>query len=312
MTEAASLLQLLRLPRIGPVSLREILSNLTRIEVSPEKIHELTDECLIHDIRLTREQISALRNSDSDAEEDLDQCSAIGIETLLPSDSRFPRHPLSSLGPLAPYILFAWGELKLLQHPALGVSGSRRATDMSLAGLTTLCEVTASDGWVVISGGARGADEAAHLAAIRRGAGTIIVMPTGLFKPNIRKELIKHLEEGKVLLLSAFPPEQGWTPGSAMQRNRLLAALSRAVVLVEPGMRSGTAGTGKIALKLGVPLFLLDSKRDWNPVEIRFLKAGARSINPDGVTPKKLTLLLQRSWEKSEINRRSKPDSSSP
>lgn len=311
MTEAASLLQLLRLPYIGPVGLNNLLMDLKRINVPPTKIHELSDDCLALDLKLTRDQIEALRSPTSDAEDDLRHCESLGIDVLLPHDNRYPTILSACFGHSAPHLLFAQGKLDLLQLPGVAISGYRQAADVSLASLTVFCEAAGTQDWVIISGGARGADEAAHLCAIRAGAGTIIVLPTGLFRPNFRKELRKHLDEGKVLLLSEFPPEQGWTPGSAMQRNRLIAALSRAVVLVEPGIRGGTTGTGKIALKLGIPLFVLDSGGGWKPPETRFLEAGAQPIDPNGLIPKELTLLLQSAWEKSVINRRSKTESSS-
>ena len=205
-------------------------------------------------------------------------------------------------------MLFAWGNTELLQRPALGLSGSRRAGDMSLAAISKLCEVIGPAGWVVVSGGARGSDEVAHLCAIREGSGTIIVLPAGIYKPNFRKTLVQHLEEGSVLLLSEFSPEQRWTPGNAMRRNRLIAALSRGIVLVEPGTHGGTSGTGRITLKLGIPLYVLDNGSEWTAPETKFIRAGAHPLNPDKLSSKELTLLLQRSWESSKLKRDGVPD----
>lgn len=313
MTEAALLLQLLRLPGVGPVRLRHILTRLAQVDVPLPDITRLSDDRLFLDLHLSPEQVQALRHPASDPEEDLHQCAELGIEILLFSDARYPQRIFSILAESAPPLLFTCGNLELLQCPALGISGSRRASERSLAEITHLCEAVASQGWVVVSGGARGTDEAAHLAAVRRGPGTIIVLPTGVLKPNIRKELMKHLEAGKALLLSEFLPEQGWTTGCAMQRNRILVALSRAVVLVEPDLRGGTGGTGRIAQALKTPLFILDSLKGENAASERFIREGAHLISAQSVTPQELTRSLQRSWEESEAARReSKPEALFP
>ncbi|TKJ40648.1 hypothetical protein CEE37_06705 [candidate division LCP-89 bacterium B3_LCP] len=303
MTEEAHLLHLLRLPLVGPVSLRLILTKLTNIGVPLQRMYELSDDQLLFDLQLTPEQVQAFRNPRSNAEEDLQQCSELDIEFLLSSDSRYPWKILKLLGHTAPHLLFAIGNLELLQMPSLGVSGSRNASEDSLSNIAKLCEMVSSQGWVIVSGGARGVDEVAHLTAIRHGPGTIVVLPTGVLKPRLRKELVKHFEEGKGLLLSEFLPEQGWTQGCAMQRNRILAALSNGVVLVEPGPSGGTGGTGKIALKLRIPLYVLKSSMELNQAAQKIIDKGASQISPDGIKPKALITTLQCNWEESEKQR---------
>lgn len=302
MNEAGILLSLLRLPDVGPVRLRIILSRLSQMGIPPERIYELSEDRLMSDLHLSPEQIQALQCSNRDPEEDLRQYGEMEIEILLPSDRRYPWNVLNLLGRSAPLLLFAKGNLELLQKPALGVSGSRKASERSLAAITELCEAVASEGWVVASGGARGTDEAAHLAAVRRGPGTIVVLPTGVLRPNLRKELTKHFEAGKGLIISEFLPEQGWTTGCAMQRNRILVTLSKGVVLVEPGLQGGTGGTGKIAQKLGVPLYILDSHKRKGEAIDGFLSNGARLLASEGMKARELTHMLQRAWEESALN----------
>jgi DNA processing protein len=155
----------------------------------------------------------------------------------------------------------------------------------------------------VVSGGARGTDEVAHLAAIRADTGTIVVLPTGILKPKLRREFSAHLQSGKVLLVSEFIPEQGWTAGCAMQRNRLLVALSKAIVLVEPGMTGGTAGTGTIAQKLGIPLYILDTPETNKEIAAKFFQQGTQTISAEFFDPSTLITNFQHAWEESEIGR---------
>ncbi len=279
MKEAALNLHLLRLPGIGPVGLRKILTRLDSFDMSPAELFELPTERLIEDMKLTPEQVSALHHADFDPEADIHEFGEMGIRILSPEESVYPSEHLSILGRSRPTILFAMGNLDLLKYPMLGLSGSRKASEESLLQTSEFCERIASEDWVIVSGGARGADEAAHLAAVRRGPGTIVMLPTGILKPNIRGELRKHFDSDKTLLLSEFPPEQGWTNGSAMQRNRLIAALSQGLVLVEPGMKGGTFGTGRLAQKLGVPLYLLWSEETWGKGSEAFIRTGTQPIS---------------------------------
>jgi DNA processing protein len=302
MTEAAAILSLLRLPGIGAGNLRLILARLFQIGMPIERITGLTDQQLSLHLRLSPEQITALRNPASDAQVDLDHCAELGIGTLLPRQPQYPLRVLDLLGRTAPALLFAQGNLDLLSLPALGISGSRRSCEASLAALSQLCAGVASQGWVIVSGGAHGADETAHLAALREGPGTIIILPTGILKPNLRPEFRKRLEEGKTLLLSEFPPEQGWTVGCGMQRNRLLAALSWALTLVEPGRQGGTGGTGRIALKIGVPLFILQGGAGLGEGADDFLEQGAQRLEV-GPHARPLTLQLLQSHREAEAKR---------
>jgi DNA processing protein len=294
MNETAILLQLLRLPGIGPARLRQLLARLFQVGVPVERITELTDEQLALGARLSSDQIAAFRHPDSDASADLQLCAEKGIRALLSSDPEYPLRLISLLGRNAPPLLFVRGNLELLNNSCLGISGSRKASEESLQTTFQLSQSLSQQGWAIVSGGARGSDEAAHLGCLlSEGPGTIIVMPTGILKPNLRRELRKHLEDGRTLLVSEFPPEFSWTPGCAMQRNRLLVALCRATVLVEPGVTGGTAGTGKIALKLGLPLFVLETPSGIGAAGPDLLKSGAHMLNLNQQAPAQLVKIFE-------------------
>ncbi len=308
MREEAVLLHLLRLPDIGPVGVRRILARLAGIGASLREIYHLSTDQLSFDLRLTPEQISYLRDTCGEAEEDLEQCAQHGISVLRPFYADYPRRKLDILDHTQPVMLFCRGNTALFRFPALGVSGSRRASEASLERISELCARVAAAGWVIVSGGARGVDEVAHLAALRQGKGTIIVLPTGIFKANIRPEFRRHLDEGKVLMISEFPPEQGWTPGCAMQRNRLIAALSMGVVLVEPAKKGGTGGTGRIALKMGVPCYVLRHGQEEPEGSESLVKMGARYLRWDGNADDPVKN-FRKHWEISQsVREKQKPE----
>jgi DNA protecting protein DprA len=289
--EAAAALRILRLPGMGPVGFGKLSARLFRRGIPIQRILELSDQQLA-ELHFNVEQINALRNPGSDAVQDLQQCAQEGICVLTPADPQYPLRILALLKRTAPPLLFARGNLDLLHPPAVGISGSRKASDAGLASVTRICQMASRKGWVIVSGGARGADEAAHLAGIQSGVGTIIVLPTGIFRPNLRNALKSYLGKDNTLILSEFPPEFGWTNGCAMQRNRLLAALSRVLVLVEPGFTGGTGGTGRIAMRLKLPVYILKPTPDEAAAEaaLQFIAKGAHPLQPDLYDPDSLIM----------------------
>lgn len=114
---------------------------------------------------------------------------------------------------------------------------------------------------VIISGGARGADQAAHLAAIRAKRPTIVFLPSGL-NEIFPKDLISWrdpiLRSGG-LIISAYAPDDKIRNFRFEGRNRLIAALSQLVFVTEAGRRSGSIMTARLAVELGRDLCVLPS-----------------------------------------------------
>jgi DNA processing protein len=303
MNQAVFYLRLSRLPDVGPVGVRRIFARLQTLQIDPYDIFNLDEEILISELQMTFEQINELRNPARNAETDLEECSRMGINVILQNDSSYPHRAADYMLQSAPLMLFSRGNLDLLKLPAIGVSGARKASEGSLMAISNLCSQTADDGWVIVSGGAVGVDEVAHLAGIRKGPGTIVVQPTGMLRPNYRGEFSRHLESGRSLVISEFPPERPWMPGCAMQRNRLLSALSKVTLLVEPKAKSGTIITGRAALKMKLPVYILDSENLDEPAVNLLIKKGAQRLTPHGWKTGELTQLFMLAIQSSEQSR---------
>ncbi|MEV6812388.1 DNA-processing protein DprA [Micromonospora sp. NPDC051296] len=180
-----------------------------------------------------------------------------GIGVLLFGDDDYP----AKLGPLASSspILFYWGNLDLLKIPGLGMCGSRRASELGLKAALACGEEVQEQGVVVVSGYAKGVDTETHLAALRGGGKTIIVLAEGFDSFRIKKTFPRELfRRENVLVLSQFAPRQPWSAGGAMTRNRLIYGLGLALVVVEAGEKGGTLAAGQGALDTGRPVFVLD------------------------------------------------------
>lgn len=107
-------------------------------------------------------------------------------------------------------------------------------------------------------GHARGVDVEAHIAAIAAGGSTIIVLAEGIARFRLKRALADAgIQPGSLLVLSQFPPRQGWTVGGAMTRNALIAALGLALVVIEAGETGGTLDAGLKGLDLNRPVLAL-------------------------------------------------------
>lgn len=151
-----------------------------------------------------------------------------------------------------PPVLYLRGRRELLDLPSVAVVGTRRATEYGRRSARDLAMGLAEAGLCVVSGMARGIDARAHEAALDAAGATVGVLGSGLDHryPAANRRLYDRME-GAGLLVSEFPPEQPPLSGLFPRRNRIIAALSRAVVVVQAGRRSGALNTVGHALDLG-------------------------------------------------------------
>lgn len=212
--------------------------------------------------------------------------SEIDVKILQKSDDDYPIKLINLLGENAPEKLYIWGNLDLLNKPAVGFCGSRNVSDKGLAVTKDVTEQISDLGWVTVSGHARGVDSTAHRVALENNAGTIIVLPQGLEGFKLRTELKKYAKRDNLLIISEFDLDAGWAVGRAMQRNRTIIGLSDAMVLVESREKGGTFSAGKTALKYNHPLFVVDFKEqeDSNAGNKFFIQKGAIRLSKSRIT----------------------------
>lgn len=179
-----------------------------------------------------------------------------GIKILKRDDLGYPRRLEKTLGDKAPSVLYFWGNLDLLNRPAVGFCGSRNVTDKGIEVTADTAKQIIQQGWVVVSGHARGVDTAAHRTALENGGSTIIVAPEGLLSFKLRRELKQVAKPENILVISEFSPEAGWSVGRAMTRNKTIIGLSNAMILVEARLEGGTFEAGKTALRFKLPLYV--------------------------------------------------------
>jgi DNA processing protein len=186
------------------------------------------------------------------------------IEVVHPGHALYPESVARLEGGDALPFLFCRGVLSLLKTPGVAIVGSRNASDEGIEIARTFGAELALEGENVISGYAKGIDMAAHSGALEKEGTTTIVLSHGILYFSQKKMLEDVDLESNGLIVSQFDPKARWNPGNAMIRNKLVCALSKAVIVVESGSEmsedggmSGTFDAGKSALEMGVPLFVV-------------------------------------------------------
>ena len=171
-----------------------------------------------------------------------------GASLLILGDRDYPRL-LAEIDP-APAVVWAIGNLQLLERPAVSIVGARNASALGLRTARRLARELGATGHVIVSGLARGVDAAAHESALP--TGTIAVMAGGLDHPYPPENvpLFERIKESG-LLISETPFGIAPTSKHFPRRNRLISGLARGVVLVEAASRSGSLITARFALEQG-------------------------------------------------------------
>lgn len=173
-------------------------------------------------------------------------------------DRRFPKRLIAVLGKQAPKNLFLMGNADLIEHHAVSFCGARDASEKGIEAAALCARTAVKNHFVITSGNARGVDRATHREALECGGATILVLPEGMNHFRIAPELKEVWDWGRVLVISQFEPQTVWRSNHAMDRNKVIMALSCAMVVVEAGEKGGTRAAGEDALRLQIPLFAID------------------------------------------------------
>ena len=174
------------------------------------------------------------------------------------ADQTYPQRLLEAADP--PSVLYVNGDPSYLNQPAIGVVGSRNATPQGIENARAFSKALADAGFGIVSGLALGIDAAAHEGALRSEtqSGTIAVIGTGIDRvyPASNKKLA-HLITGNGCIISEFPLGTVAAASNFPRRNRLIAGLGQACLVVEAAPASGSLITARLAGELGRDIFAI-------------------------------------------------------
>lgn len=244
------------------------------VEFARQPIHEVDVACE----KLGAEALARIAKIDDVAAScALAEASSEDCMIVTRSNTEYPPRLLDLCDP--PLVLYCRGNLEAFEGRAVAIVGSRAATTYGKSIAGTIAADFGGFGATVVSGLARGIDAAAHRAAIKAGVATIAVLGSGLsaLYPPYHSLLADEIVAKGGLIVSEFPPKMPARAHQFPMRNRLVAALADAIVVVEAGTKSGALITARLAAELGRYVFAV-------PGDVgRSTSEGTNALIKDGV-----------------------------
>jgi len=197
-------------------------------------------------------------NASLDLEAEYNKVTEKGISILTDDEESFPE--ILRQTPGHPRSVFAKGKLADYET-AVGIVGARRCTTYGKAVAYELAEELAKEGIIIVSGAARGIDTAAHHGALAAGGITYAVLGCGLdiVYPPENRNLLRDIEKSGAVI-SEYPPGTQPFPRNFPARNRIVAGMVKAIIVVEAGEKSGALITADFALEYGRDVFAVPGR----------------------------------------------------
>jgi DNA protecting protein DprA len=279
-TEASPILNLLLAKGVGTKTLSEIVEKLAAQNLSPE---DIGIDALADELNWRAEFKNSALAVQEQADELAEQLERQSIRILVRSFGLYPKKLIRALGKNAPPVLFAKGNLSILDAKAVGFCGSRHASEKGIRVAAESAKLLGPRGVNVVSGYAAGVDLAAHCAALDAGGVTTIVLAEGILHFRPKREIKQLFTDDNYLVVSEYSPRLPWNARHAMQRNNTIIGLSDAMIVIESGTTGGTHACGEAAMQLGHPLFVAEYAAPANSAEgnKNFLDRGAMALRGD-------------------------------
>ena len=224
--EAPSILNLLLTKGVGAKSISEIVDYLAVHNLPPE---EIGFESLADALQWRAEVKNSALAVRSQVAELAEELQRQNIQILVRGFGPYPQKLAQALGKNARPVLFAKGNLSVLDGKAVGFCGSRHASDKGIRVAADSARLLGARGVNVVSGYAAGVDPAAHGAALPAGGVTAIVLADGIPHFRAKREIKGLLGDDNYVVLSEYSPRLPWNARQAMQRNNTIIGLINAI-----------------------------------------------------------------------------------
>ncbi len=236
-------LRLLRSRRVGPTTFHKLMADHGSAAAALSALPEIAQAAGVSSYEICPEGV---------VHAELQAAQRYGARMICTGDADYPTH-LADI-PDAPPILWARGDISLLSRPMIALVGARNASSLGTRMARSLAHELGAQGFVVVSGLARGIDTAAHTAALETGTIAVFASGVDVIYPTENTTLAGDIG-AQGLCLTEQP--MGLNPRARHfpARNRIISGLSRAVVVVEAAARSGSLITARNALDQGRDVF---------------------------------------------------------
>lgn len=276
MSPLEALVALNMLPKVGPVRIRRLIEAFG----DAEGVLKASDDQLQRVQGIGPESAGILTHwqDHADPVAEIREAADRGIDIVTHSDDSYPATLRNAYDP--PLLLYVWGRLESRDQHAIGIVGSRRATHYGSQATKKLSFQLAHAGYTIVSGLARGIDTAAHEAAVAANGRTIAIIGSGLARlyPPENFGLAEKIASGNGAVVSEFPLHTAPDKQTFPMRNRIVAAWSKALLVVECPAWSGSLITANLASEYGRPIYAVPGPID------KPSSAGCHQLIRDGAT----------------------------
>ena len=203
----------------------------------------------------------------------------INVKYLTILNENYPQCLKSTYKP--PFVIFYKGDIELLKDEKrrIAIVGSRNNSKYGEDSTVIICKDLVKENFIIVSGLAKGIDSIAHKSCLESNGKTIAVLGNGnnVVYPKENKDLYEMIEK-EGLILSEYPPDVPPNKANFPNRNRIIAAISEGVVIIEAKEQSGTMNTVSHALEDGKQIFCIPERINSNSGCNKLIKEGAKLI----------------------------------
>lgn len=253
-------------------------------EIQPEDFLTKDNHSLLEtlqDKKITTERVISLLERKPALGLALERWTNAGIWVLNRGDQEYPKILKRKMKEKTPPILFGLGDKALFKKAFVGVVGARNAGSKLLEKTVLLGRNIAQQGYGVVSGGARGVDENAMKGVLEANGISIGIFPDSLLRKSTAKQYRKYIVNGNLLAISPYSPEAGFNVGHAMERNKLIYAMSVLTIIATSNTKGGTWEGAKQNSKVQyAPLWVFKCVEGGN-ANAKIVEMGARWLPAD-------------------------------
>lgn len=252
---------------LSPGEYRRLARQLRELQHQPADLLSSEADALIDACKavVDRDRMKRLLARGFLLSQSLERWRARAIWVVSRADADYPRRLKARLKDEAPAILYGCGDADLLETGGLAVVGSRNVDEALVEYTENIGRLAARARRSVVSGGARGIDQAAMRGALEAGGKVVGVLGDGLEKTALTREHRNLLLDGQLVLVSPYDPNAGFHVGNAMQRNKLIYSLADAALVVSSDLEKGGTWAGaveQIDKFKWVPVYVRSTGRD--------------------------------------------------
>jgi predicted Rossmann fold nucleotide-binding protein DprA/Smf involved in DNA uptake len=233
-------------PLLTPGEYKKLASHLRELGREPSELISSDSSSLLHecDPVISRDRMKQLLGRAFLLGHVVEAWQSRSIWVVSGTDAEYPHVLTERLGEHAPALVYGCGERRVLETGGLAIVGSRDADPDAIEFTETTGRLAATSGKTVVSGGARGIDQAAMRGALNAGGTAVGVLADSLNRAVINRENREVLYKGNLTLISPYDPNAGFNVGNAMQRNKLIYALAEAALVVSTDLDKGGTWSG--------------------------------------------------------------------